>query len=161
MNPALILVVLALAALVWLGFKYATPRASPISPDDPVWAAAIERARATVPEMQEMHHSGHEVWAKYPLRTSAGTTEHVWGKVIEVTTEYVRCTLETPPIDGPPPHEGMESMISVDEIEDWQVELDDGTVRGGFTTRAQAEIAKRQGERVPRHIEDMLRRMAD
>lgn len=47
------------------------------------------------------------------------------------------------------------------EVEDWQIELDDGTIRGGFTTRAQAEIAKRQGERVPHHIEDMLRRMTD
>lgn len=160
MSPALILVVLALVALVWLGFKYATPRASSISPDDPVWAAAIERARATLPEMRELHDSGHEVWAKHPLKTSAGTTEHVWGRVTDITTQYVRCTLETPPIDDAPPH-GVESQIHVDLIEDWQAELDDGTIRGGFTTRAQAEIAKRQGERVPNHIEDMLRRMAD
>lgn len=160
MNPALILVVVALAVLVWLGFKYATPRGTPISPTDSVWAAAIERARATMPEMRELHNSGHQVWAKYPLRTSAGTTEHVWGRVLEVSTEYVRCTLETPPIDGAAPR-GVESQIAVDRIEDWQAELDGGTIRGGFTTRAQAEISKRQGERVPHHIEDMLRRMID
>jgi hypothetical protein len=45
------------------------------------------------------------------------------------------------------------------EIEDWQVELEDGTIRGGFTTLAQAEIAKREGQSVPSHVRDMLARI--
>lgn len=155
------LVIIAIGILVWVGLKYATPQASPISPDDPLWIAAVRRARTTLPEMREFQRAGRDVWVKFPFQTQSGTTEHVWGRVTAVNGEALQCTLETPPMAGSSTTTPGRTEIASAEIEDWQVELDDGTIRGGFTTRAQAEIAKRHGQSVPRHIEDMIRRMAD
>ena len=151
-------VTLAIVALVWVGLKYATPRATPISPDDPIWVAAVARARAGFSEVLGHREAGRELWVKFPLGTEAGTTEHVWGRVISVADGLVECTLETPPVAGSA--RGV-TEVDVHDIEDWQVELEDGTIRGGFTTRAQAEIATRDGRPVPRHVEDMIRRMTD
>lgn len=70
------------------------------------------------------------------------------------------CTLETPPVAGRGPHPGT-VRLRMEALEDWQVELDDGSIRGGFTTRAQALIADREGWRVPRHVRAMVARMID
>jgi hypothetical protein len=45
MSLSLVLVLAAIAILVWVGLKYATPGGSPIVPDDPRWVTAVERAR--------------------------------------------------------------------------------------------------------------------
>ena len=161
MSPALLIVILAVIVLIWIGFKYATPRAVPISPEDPRWKEAVQRARATLPQLRELHQAGREVWVKFPLPTRAQTTEHVWGKLVAVENDRLRCTVETPPVAGRASGSPSEITVSAREIEDWQAELADGKIRGGFTTRAQAAIAKQQGVSVPRHVEEMIARMVD
>jgi hypothetical protein len=160
MSLSLLFVFTAIILLVWIGLKYATPRGSPIAPDDPLWAAAVQRARATVPDMLQHQQSGRDVWVKFPMRTKAGATEHVWGRVSEMRGHTLQCIVETPPA-GHPARGLVMTEITTAEIEDWQVELEDGTIRGGFTTRAQAEMARRDGQSVPPHIEDMIRRMTN
>lgn len=87
--------------------------------------------------------------------------EHVWGRISALRGDSLQCTIETPPA-APASKEaiGVTEMPAA-ENEDWQVELEDGTIRGGYTTRAQAEIARRDGQTVPPHVEDMIRRMTD
>ena len=161
MSLSLVLVLLGIAILVWVGLKYATPGGSPIVPDDPLWIAAVERARATIPEMLEHQRQGREVWVKFPVPTGSGRNEHVWGRITELQGELLQCTIETPPA-SPASREALGvTEIPATEIEDWQVELEDRSIRGGFTTRAQAEIARRDRQKVPPHVEDMIRRMTD
>lgn len=161
MSPALAVVIVAIAVLVWLGFKYATPRGTALHPDDPLWTSAVQRARASVPAVREYHDMGREVWVKFPITTRSGAREHVWGRITAVRGDRFECTIETPPTARPAAATFGVTEIPSTELEDWQVELEDGTIHGGFTTRAEAEIARRDGQSVPRHVEDMIRRMAD
>ncbi|HEX6250008.1 MAG TPA: DUF2314 domain-containing protein [Gemmatimonadaceae bacterium] len=146
MSLSLVLVLAGVVILVWLGIRYATPRGSPIVPDDPLWVAAVERARATIPEMLEHQRNGREVWVKFAIRTKSGTKEHVWGRITKVRGDSLECTIETPPAaPAATAGFGMTEIASA-EIEDWQVELEDSRIRGGFTTKAQAEMARRSGQ---------------
>jgi hypothetical protein len=158
MHP-LWLVLAAIVILIWVGIRYATPRGVPIAPDDPLWVAAVERARASIPEMLEHHHNGREVWVKYPIQTSSGSKEHVWGRISAVRGDTLACTLETPPASSGAPAASATTDVRSADIEDWQVELEDRRIRGGHTTKAQAEIARRDGHPVPPHVQEMIGRM--
>jgi hypothetical protein len=46
-------------------------------------------------------------------------------------------------------------VVPVSELEDWQLVLPDGRIRGGFTTRAQIEIAMTSGAAIPSHISEL------
>ena len=163
LNPrplvSLVLVLAALVGLIWIGFRYTSARPTPIAPDDPLWVSAIERARATSPTMQQLHAEGREVWVKFPLQPPGGEVEHVWGRLVSLDDTSLTCTIETPPVSGR--SASATTPVRVDELEDWQARLPDGSIRGGYTTRAQAAIAKRDGHPVPRHVRDMLPRMVD
>ncbi len=158
MSLPIVVVILTLVALIWIGLKYATPQATPISPEDPLWVDAIRRARSTVPEMLALLDAGRDVWLKFPIDTT-GPPEHVWGRATGRSGDTLYCRIETPTVarSGAPGRGSTE--VRAADIEDWQVELEDGTVRGGFTTLAQAEIAKRDGQPVPSHVRDLLTRI--
>ena len=160
MPPALFLVAAALAALVWFGVRHTADEPTAISPEDPLWRAAIARARATIATMRELHDEGRVVWVKFPFGKPAADREHVWGLLLAMETDSLRCTLETPPRAVPAPQPS-ELVVPLRELEDWQVLLDDGAIRGGFTTRAQVQIADRDGQPVPRHVREMVTRMKD
>jgi hypothetical protein len=160
LTPALLAVLGALAALVWVGLRFGSARATPISPDDPLWREAIRRARATSSSLREFHESGREVWIKFTLGMRGKPPEHVWGRLLWYDGAILICKLETPPISGSA--FGSEPIrVAPDELEDWQVTVDEGSIHGGFTTRAQVQIAERDGQPVPRHIRYMLSRMVD
>jgi hypothetical protein len=161
MSLSLVLVLAAIAILVWVGLKYATPGGSPIAPDDPLWVAAVERARATIPEMLDHQRQGREVWVKFPVATRSGRKEHVWGRITALQGDSLQCAIETPPASPASAAAVGMTEIQAAEIEDWQVELEDRSIRGGYTTKAQAEIARRAGHTVPSHVQDMIRRMTD
>jgi hypothetical protein len=161
MTTSLLLVIAGIVVLIWAGLKYATPRGSPILPDDPLWAAAIGRARATIPEMLDHHKAGREVWVKYSVEVPSGMKEHVWGRITAVRGDTLECVIETPPASLASTVDLGMTILPSTQIEDWQVELEDGRIRGGYTTKAQAEIARRDGHTVPAHVEDMIRRMAE
>lgn len=160
MPPALLLVAAALAALVWFGVRHTAQEPTAISPEDPLWRAAIARARATVVTMRQLHDEGRVVWVKFPLGDAAAEREHVWGLLLALEADSLRCTLETPPASVPAPQPS-ELVVPLRELEDWQVLLDDGAIRGGFTTYAQVQIADRDGKPVPRHVREMVTRMTD
>jgi uncharacterized protein YegJ (DUF2314 family) len=121
----------------------------------------VARARATIPEMLDHQRSGREVWVKFAVEVRSGPKEHVWGRITAVRGGTLECVIETRPASLPSSVDSGITQISAIEIEDWQVELEDGRIRGGYTTRAQAEMARRDGQSVPPHIQDMIRRVSD
>jgi hypothetical protein len=131
------------------------------SPDDPLFLEAVQRARTSIGSLRALMSNGHElVFVKYPFTTDSGQVEHVWGKPLKLGESDMEVTIETPPIAhrGPVP----ESLaMSLDSLEDWQAELPDGALRGGFTTRAEIQIRRERGERIPRRISRMERPFVD
>jgi hypothetical protein len=44
------------------------------------------------------------------------------------------------------------SVSPLADLEDWHVLLPDGRIRGSFTTRAQIQICRTTGQRIPREL---------
>jgi uncharacterized protein YegJ (DUF2314 family) len=157
--PWVILVVITIGVLWWARAR-SRSKATPIDPNDPRWAEAIAKARNTVDEMRNVFADGAgEVYVKYPLRMKSGSIEHVWGKLIELSAQDMKASLETHPIGRP---EGTAPFsVPLSEIEDWQFMQPDGRIRGGFTTRAQIAIARATGGKIPPHVAEMEQRFVD
>ena len=133
---------------------------TPTDVNDPRWTEAIARARRTLPEMRALYEEwGSEMYVKYPLSTKAATIEHVWGRLLSLSAEEMQVTLETPPTHAPVG--AAPFVVPVSDLEDWQLVLPDSKIRGGFTTRAQIEIAKTTGAPVPSHISELEGRFVD
>jgi hypothetical protein len=132
----------------------------PIDPSDPRWAEAVARARSTIEEMRRLHAIGSaQMYVKYPLHTKSGSTEHVWGKLLELSAQDMKVSLETRPVQ--PPSAAPPFTIPLAELEDWQLVQSDGGIRGGFTTRAQIQIARSAGAKLPAHIAELEGRFVD
>jgi uncharacterized protein YegJ (DUF2314 family) len=132
-----------------------------IDTTDPIWLAALEKARASLPRFFELakDHPTH-AFVKYPLQTTKGVTEHVWGPVVSLRESTITAGIETPPIDGrpatAPPYE-----MQASQIEDWRVELSDGRIYGAYTARAQFAYARKLGHEIPAHMLEVERRLVD
>jgi hypothetical protein len=151
-TPSLIAVlVLVLVLGYWLWQRQRT-RVSAIDPASPEWKAATERARATLPLLRELFAvHPDQTLIKVAVATSSGSREHVWAQLQELGVESLRATLVTPMLDPPKAQESV-LTLPLDEIEDWHVLLPDGRIRGSFTTRAQIQVCRATGQRIPRYL---------
>jgi len=132
-----------------------------IDPDDPLMKEArrlarenITRLRALFPEHQ------HDTVVRFPLRVKSGKTEYVWGDLLELNDATANIFLRTPPIeeaDIP----GRRLTIPTSDIDDWQIEFQDGTLRGGFTNRAVFRITEREEGRLHPTLREELQRYRD
>jgi uncharacterized protein YegJ (DUF2314 family) len=132
-----------------------------IDTTDPIWLAALEKARASLPRFLELAKDHPtQAFVKYPLQTTKGFTEHVWGPLISFSEGTITAGIETPPIDGAPatapPYE-----MQASQIEDWRVELSDGRIHGAYTARAQFEYARKLGHQIPAHMLEVESRLID
>lgn len=134
---------------------------TPIAPDDPLWVAALQKARETIPLLRELHleHEG-EIAVKFPFRTDKGETEHIWGRLLDLRERDMWLTVLTPPIA----HEGIRPehlKVPLADLEDWQLDPSDGKIRGGFSTKAQLEIYRRDRRVLPLQIRDREKDFVD
>lgn len=155
----LIIAVLILAVAALIYFHDDGPL--PVDPKNPLWRMSTRRAQETIPLMKQLHADKTlEVMVKYPLVTSAGEREHLWGILVDLTGSEMKVTIETPPVtDDKPLPDGF--IVPIEELEDWQVDLPDGKIRGGFTTQADMILAKRAHHRMPWHVRLMEGKFVD
>jgi len=159
LHPVTISLVASLL-LLW-ALRRGRSRVTVVATEDPLMREASEKARAAVGEMRKLFaEPGREVMVKYPLETTTGEIEHVWGVLTALTETEMTVTLITPPMGGkpktPPPF-----TMPLDKLDDWHVRLPDQRIRGGFTTQAQIRIARRAGQKVPAEIEAMQSQFID
>jgi hypothetical protein len=68
--------------------------------------------------------------------------EYLWGEALERRAECVHVRVLTPPafhLEGAP-----DTLdVPVAELRDWEIELEDGSLEGGFMTRASVAVAER------------------
>ena len=132
----------------------------PVDTNDPLWLGAIAAARASQDEMHRLHEvHGSDLFVKYPLIAKNGEVEHVWGPLLESTPQSLKVGLATPPVGGlqaEPPF-----AIASADLEDWQLVLADGIVRGGFTTQAQIALTLKSGWAVPDHVKQLQGKFVD
>jgi hypothetical protein len=125
------------------------------------WQEAVAKAQKSIPLLRELFSSRqHVVVVKYALLNSHGEREHVWGELRELTEDSLVAALDTPLRRGRPTGEPPFRM-PLSDLADWQVELPDGTIRGGFTTRLDIKLAHEQGLKIPAHMLAMESRFVD
>lgn len=133
---------------------------TPTDISDPRWTEAVARARSTLPEMRVLYETwASEMYVKYPVNTTAGTIEHVWGRLLSLSADEMIVSLETRPTHAPVSSEPF--VVPVSDLEDWQLVLPDERIRGGFTTRAQIEIAQATGTSIPSQLAELEGRFVD
>lgn len=153
--------VAAIAAAVWWSGSRREPPGAFVDMNRPPWSEAIAKARRSVPTLRELFpdHRGR-IAVKFPLLTSRGEHEHVWGELLELGPDSFVAGLDTPPRRGTPvgvpPY-----TLALSELEDWQLEMPDGAIRGGYTTRLDLELARERGQAIPDHILAMESRFVD
>ena len=144
----------------WARNRGASKSGRPVDTNDPLWLKAIESARASQEEMRNLYSQhGSELFVKYPLTARNGETEHVWGPLLELMADSMKVGLATPPVGGlaaEPP-----LTIAAAVLEDWQLVLPDGAVRGGFTTQAQIALTLKSGWAVPEHVKELQGKFVD
>lgn len=163
MSKASLLLAVALVVLilVLVGARRRPRKGLLVDRHDPIWVAAMEKARATVPVLRELFQSGlGPIGVKYPLPNTAGESEHVWGELQALEQDYFVATLATPMRRGRPASSPPYTM-PLSTLEDWQLILEDGTVRGGFTTQADIETAIASGQSIPDHVRERQGRFVD
>jgi hypothetical protein len=157
-----VLAVAVVASVVWLVVKSRSqPFGAFIDMSKPPWSDAVAKARQSIPVLRELFPANRDrVGVKYPLQTSGGETEHVWGQLRELGPEFFVAGLDTPLLRGKPLTEPPYTL-SLSELEDWQLEMPDGSIRGGYTTRLDIKLARESGRPIPAHMQSMESRFVD
>jgi hypothetical protein len=132
--------------------------AAAISNDDPLMTATIAEARRTWPDFLELFaRYPKDSLVKFRLRVASGEIENVWGDLLELEGESATAYLRTPPV-GKVSLPSRQLTFPVEEVVDWQVMVEDGSLRGGFTQQATFRILEREnGSLHPKLAEQLAR----
>mgnify|MGYP002622961156 CR=1 FL=1 len=132
-----------------------------VSPDDPLMKEAEARARRALPTFLELvpHHPG-SCYVKFAFESDSGAVEHLWARVEGAEADGFAVRVETPPALHDGPFEP-ERTIPRSAVEDWQVELEDGRIRGGYTLHAMFAIHRRDLGDVPKRFAEHEARYVD
>ena len=156
--------VLVVAVVVWWRFFHiARPVFPPleIADNDPLMAEANRKAQRTLDRFRGLYADlNQNARVKVPFVTSAGVREYLWAEVRELGEEDAEVLYLTPPVT----HEGRLDRIHrhpLSEIVDWQVELPDGSYRGGFTMRVMFRRGREHWGSLPPQLEEEERRYGD
>jgi hypothetical protein len=131
----------------------------PVADDDPCLAAARRSASASLGQLRGLWaERAGDAMVKYALTTDAGVVEKVWGRIESLDGERLRVRVITFPVTQsvllPPTRE-----IAAADIEDWMVEIEDGTLRGAFGIRAVLQTARERGFSPPEELVELQRRL--
>jgi hypothetical protein len=105
---------------------------APIASDDPLMRLATKKARDALPTLRELFKEHpRDTMVKLAFVTDAGETEHLSAELIALDGDRFKARIKTPPVT----HTGKLAKVqerSLNDLEDWQVELRDGRIRGGY-----------------------------
>ena len=115
----------------------------PIHQDDPLMKEAVARAKGEMPEFLEMYpdHKSDTV-VRFAFKSDDGTVEHLWGDLVEVSGDQASVFARTFPVS----HKGAfepKMQVPLSALTDWQIEMRDGSLRGGYTNRAAFKMFER------------------
>lgn len=133
------------AALFWVLARYflrvrQEARRAPewrIDPDDPLLPQAFERARAARAEFEALFYQRpRDTFVRIAASDAQAAERFVWVRLVELGEDEMKVCEPVPPMaagaEEPAPY-----AVPRAALEDWQVELPDGNIRGGFTLEVQ------------------------
>lgn len=150
--------------LVWARFgsdPFLYLGAMPIAADDPLMLEAKRKGKATFEVLRQLYPShAQDTCVRFALRVKSGNIEHVWGDLLELRDETAKIYLRTPPKE-PADLPDRTFEIPVADIDDWQIEMRDGTLRGGFTNQVLFRIFERENGHMHPAFKEQFARFKD
>lgn len=108
-----------------------------IEPDNALLLAAKDRSEATIDTLEALYPANtNNTFVRFTFGKPGEEGIHIWAKVSELATDHVTIDLTTVDKGLRLPIQGKEMQLSIDQIEDWIIDLPNGKIRGGFTTQA-------------------------
>ncbi len=135
--------------------------AMPVSDDDPLMTSAKARAKETLPEFRALFpEHEQDSMVKFLFHADSGVKENLWADLLSLSGDSAKVYIRTAPVE----HKGdldRNQEIAVDDIVDWQVEMPDGTIRGGFTNFALFKIFEREEGYLHSKLRSQMQRFTD
>ncbi len=161
--PVIGIVLFVFLIRFWMRRRIQKPPAPPfeIQADDPLFLEAIAKARESVDQLRELYvQRPRDSYVKISCRSEAGVTEHLWGQLLDLTADRMRLkpTNLHPAYHGPL-EDAFERPLS--DLEDWQVELPDGMIRGGYTIKVMFQRVREQDASFPDALAEQQSRYLD
>lgn len=126
----------------------------PVKRSEPEMQAAIARAQAELPRfLAGLAAGSKDAFAKYPMLTRGGTTEHVWGVVHSLDGADVIVSLASEPVMDFGAVPDARERVPLHAIEDWILTDRKGRAEGGYSHLAMVKIYRRIYRRSPRKSE--------
>jgi uncharacterized protein YegJ (DUF2314 family) len=145
------------ATAAWVRWRASQTQIRPldIPPDDPLMAEAMAEARRTLDRLRELA-PGHPgtTHVKVRFETAAGTTEYLWAELCELREQDMDVFLVNLPVTHPEKLERLRTF-PLDDLADWQVEMEDGRFEGGGTMRVLFLRAREQWDGLPAEMVEL------
>jgi uncharacterized protein YegJ (DUF2314 family) len=122
---------------------------------------ALRLAVESMPQLRALfpEHPSDTV-VRFGLKVKSGKAEFVWGDLLEIDDSNAKVFLRTLPTEEADiPDRTL--TIPVSDIDDWQIEFRDGSLRGGFTNRAIFRITDREEGGLHPRLREELQRYRD
>lgn len=153
-----------LVRLIWerlFQYPFLYLGARPIDQNDPLMANARKQAAANFDKFRSLYpEHQQDTCVRFALRVKSGKMEYVWGDLLELGETTAKVFLRTAPIEEADINDRT-TTIPISDIDDWQIEFRDGTLRGGFTNRALFKIFQREEGHMPRQFLEQLQRFKE
>jgi hypothetical protein len=158
-----LLVLLLVGRIVWRILSAPRPAYAPldIPVDDEEMNAAMDRARSTIDELVALYRQHPRgAMVKWPFVTSSGTTENLVGELLGIDGDEARIRLISPPVSHTGQLERLHT-IRLGEIVDWVIDMEDGTLRGGFTQRVLFRRGREVWGGLPKELQEQEAKFVD
>ena len=153
-----------LVHLVWVRWffnPYVYLGAMPVADDDPLMLEALKQAQASFERFLSIYPAHkQDTIVKFRFETDRGVRENLWGDLLAIDDHWATVYVRTPPHQHDSPMERRQE-IARERIIDWQIEMPDGTLRGGYTNRALFKIYERETGTMHPKLRAMYQRFRD
>lgn len=145
----------------WFSNPFLYLGARPVSPDDPLLMEAKAKAKESMGRLRELFPAHRQdTVVRFRLSIPNGSDEFVWGDLLDLSGEQAKVFLRTPPTQEVAIKERT-MTITADSIDDWQIELRDGSLLGGFTNQAMFRVYEREEGQLHPAFREQIARFRD
>lgn len=152
--------------MIWAGWKWVSDggpglERQAIDFTAPELHSALAEARRTLPRfVAEVRKNVDGAYVKFPLQTDMQVTEHVWAYVHSYQDGLFNVSLANELATQRTPTETRRSVSETD-VEDWQIMLPGGKIRGAYSISGAFKYLENRGARLNRTMRKQKAQLID
>jgi uncharacterized protein YegJ (DUF2314 family) len=153
-------------AMIWIGWRWLRDEGpgieeTPADFDCEELRLSVIRAREALPRfLEQVKQNVDEAYVKFPLKTPNGLTEHIWAYVHSCHDDQFNVSLSNEPVDKGQSSSGRRD-VPFSDVEDWQIMLPDGRIKGAYSLIALFQHHESKGKRLSRKMRKQRAQLID